>query len=365
MLVAGEAGIGKTRLVTEVVGYAAGLGVVALAGGCLDVGEGVLAYAPVVEALRPLAGLLGPAELERVLGGAGEELARLVPELGPRDAAGPGGPLAPSRLFELLLGMLHRIAERTPVLLVVEDLHWADQSTRDLLGFLVRNLRAGVALVLTCRSDELRPGHPLRPFLAELSRGGRAERLELGRLGGRELAELVAGILGEPPSPGLAREILARSEGNPFFAEELLAARREGTRLPPALRDLLLARVDALPEPAQRVLAAAAVAGLPGGSRAAGRGDRAGRRAARAAAARGGRPSPAGGRRGKRRLRLPPRAGAGGGLRRTAARAARAPARRLRPGAGPPDRASPRRRRQRRGYRGRAGPACLSLAGRR
>ncbi|HEY2284164.1 MAG TPA: AAA family ATPase, partial [Streptosporangiaceae bacterium] len=241
--------------------FAAGLGAIALAGGCLDVGEGVLAYAPMVEALRPLAGLLGPGELERVLGGAGEELARLVPELAARDAAGRAGQLEPSRLFELLLGMLHRIAERTPVLLVAEDLHWADQSTRDLLGFLVRNLRAGVALVLTCRSDELHPGHPLRPFLAELNRGGRAERLELGRLGGRELAELVAGILGEPPSPGLNQEILARSEGNPFFAEELLAARREGTRLPPALRDLLLARVDALPEPAQRMLEAAAVAG--------------------------------------------------------------------------------------------------------
>ena len=261
VLVAGEAGIGKTRLVNEVASYAAGLGVVALAGGCLDVGEGVLAYAPMVEALRPLARILGSAELERVLGGAREELARLVPELGLRDAAGRAGQLEPSRLFELLLGMLHRMAERTPVLLVVEDLHWADQSTRDLLAFLVRNLRAGVALVLTCRSDELRPGHPLRPFLAELDRGGRAERLELGRLGGRELTELIAGILGEPPAPGLDQEILARSEGNPFFAEELLAARREGTRLPTALRDLLLARVDALAEPAQRVLAAAAVAG--------------------------------------------------------------------------------------------------------
>jgi DNA-binding CsgD family transcriptional regulator/tetratricopeptide (TPR) repeat protein len=260
VLVAGEAGIGKTRLVTEAAGHAAGLGAVALAGGCLDIGDGVLAYAPMVEALRPLARLLGPAELERVLGGARDELTLLVPELGPRNAAGHG-PLAPSQLLELLLGMLHRIAERTPVLLVVEDLHWADQSTRDLLGFLVRNLRAGVALVLTYRSDELHRRHPLRPFLAELNRDGRAQRLELGRLGRRELAELAAGILGEPPSPGLAREILARSEGNPFFAEELLAARLEGTRLPPALRDLLLARVDALPEPAQRMLAAAAVAG--------------------------------------------------------------------------------------------------------
>jgi tetratricopeptide (TPR) repeat protein len=261
ILLAGEAGIGKTRLVAEALGHAAGLGAVALAGGCLDVGDGVLAYAPVVEALRPLARLLGPAELERVLGGARDQLARLVPELGSSDAAGQGGQLEPWRLFELLLGMLHRIAERTPLLLVAEDLHWADQSTRDLLAFLVRNLRAGVALVLTYRSDELHRRHPLRPFLAELNRDGRAQRLELGRLGRRELAELVAGILGEPPAPGLAREILARSEGNPFFAEELLAAGLEGTRLPPALRDLLLARVDALSEPAQRMLAAAAVAG--------------------------------------------------------------------------------------------------------
>jgi predicted ATPase len=141
VLVAGEAGIGKTRLVTEALGHATDLGAVALAGGCLDVGDGVLAYAPVVEALRPLARLLGPAELERVLDGAGQELARLVPELGLRNAAEQSGPLAPSQLFELLLGMLHRIAERTPVLLVVEDLHWADQSTRDLLG--TRRCRAG------------------------------------------------------------------------------------------------------------------------------------------------------------------------------------------------------------------------------
>jgi predicted ATPase len=342
VLVAGEAGIGKTRLVAEVLGHAAGLGAVALAGGCLDVGDGVLAYAPVVEALRPLARLLGPAELERVLDGAGQELARLVPELGLRNAAEQGGPLAPSQLFELLLGMLHRIAERTPLLLVVEDLHWADQSTRDLLGFLVRNLRAGLALVLTCRSDELRPGHPLRPFLAELNRGGRAERLDLGRLGGRDLAELVAGILGEPAAPGLSREILARSEGNPFFAEELLAARLEGTRLPPALRDLLLARVDALTEAAQRTLAAAAVAGSRVDhellASVTGQDDTQLVPLLR----RGARPSPAGGRRGQRRLRLPPRPGAGGGLRRAAAGATRAPARRVRPGAGPTDPA-PRR----------------------
>jgi DNA-binding CsgD family transcriptional regulator/tetratricopeptide (TPR) repeat protein len=262
VVVAGEAGVGKTRLVAELLGQAGELGAVALTGGCLDVGDGVLAYAPMVEALRPLVGMLGQGELERVLGGARGELARLVPELGSPDAGRPAeAPLAPTRLFELLLGVLHRLAERGPVLLVVEDLHWADQSTRDLVGFLVRNLRGGVALVLTYRSDELHRRHPLRPFLAELDRGGRAERLELDRLGRRELAELLAGILEEPAAPALVGEVLARSEGNPFFAEELLAAHLEGTRLPMALRDLVLARVEALSEPAQRVLEVAAVAG--------------------------------------------------------------------------------------------------------
>src|SRR6266542_729496 len=261
VVVAGEAGVGKTRLVAELLHDAADGGVVALTGGCLDVGDGVLAYAPLVEALRQLARVLEPGELERVLGGARAELARLVPELGGPAAGGQAAVLAPARLFELLLGVLHRLAGRGPLLLVVEDLHWADQSTRDLLGFLVRNLRAGVALVLTYRSDELHRRHPLRPFLAELDRGGRAERLELGRLGRRELAELLAGILDEPVAPALVGEILARSEGNPFFAEELLAAHLEGTRLPSVLRDLVLARVEALSEMAQRVLQVAAVAG--------------------------------------------------------------------------------------------------------
>src|SRR5215211_2213760 len=255
VVVAGEAGVGKTRLVAQLLGEAAGRGAVALTGGCLDVGEGVLAYAPLVEALRPLPSVTEPAELERVLGGARAELARLVPELGsPAEAGGTpaSAPLAPTRLFELLLGTLHRLAETGPLLVVVEDLHWADQSTRDLLGFLVRNLRGGVALVLTYRSDELHRRHPLRPFLAELDRSGRAERLEL---------ELLAGILGEPLASALVGEVLARSEGNPFFAEELLAAHLEGSRLPLVLRDLVLARVAALSEPTQRVLEVAAVAG--------------------------------------------------------------------------------------------------------
>jgi DNA-binding CsgD family transcriptional regulator/tetratricopeptide (TPR) repeat protein len=261
VLVGGEAGIGKTRLVAELLGAVGEVGAVALSGGCLDVGEGVLAYAPMVEACGRSPGSWTRRSWSGCWAAPHAELARLVPELGPQPAREQAAPLAPTRLFELLLGVLHRLAERGPVLLVVEDLHWADQSTRDLLGFLARNLRAGVALVLTYRSDELHRRHPLRPWLAELDRSGRAERLELGRLDRRELAELLSGILDEPAAPALVGEILARSEGNPFFAEELLAAHLEGTKLPLALRDLLLARVEALSEPAQRVLEVAAVAG--------------------------------------------------------------------------------------------------------
>jgi DNA-binding CsgD family transcriptional regulator len=259
VVVAGEAGVGKTRLVGELRRRARELDVLTLTGGCLDVGEGVVPFAPIVEALRTLTTLLEPAELDRVLGGARAELARLVPELAGADQT--AGALPPGRLFELLLGALHRLAEGRAVLLLVEDVHWADRSTRDLLGFLIRNLRGGVALVLTYRSDELHRRHPLRPFLAELERSGRAERVDVGRLDRGEVTELLDGILGEAPDPALAGEIWARSEGNPFFAEELVAARTEGVDLPDALRDVLLARVEALSAETQRVLQVAAVVG--------------------------------------------------------------------------------------------------------
>jgi DNA-binding CsgD family transcriptional regulator/tetratricopeptide (TPR) repeat protein len=265
VVVAGEAGVGKTRLVAELINRAETQGAVVLTGRCLDVGDGVLPYAPVAEALRQLARSVDEAELDRVLGDARGYLVRLVPELGPRAApsweSAAAEPSAPGRLFELLLGVLHGLAERGPVLLVMEDLQWADRSTRDLLAFLVRNVRAGVLLVLTYRSDDLRRRHPLRAFLAELERGGQVERVELARLRHGELAHLLAGILDRPAPPAVVGEIMARSEGNPFYAEELLAARVAGVTLPLALRDLLLTRVEAPSEPTRQMLGMAAVAG--------------------------------------------------------------------------------------------------------
>jgi predicted ATPase len=162
----------------------------------------------------------------------------------------------------LLLGLLGRLGEQAPLVLVVEDLHWADQSTRDLLAFLVRNLRRErVLLVVTYRNDE--PGQQrLGPYLAELDRGGPVQRLELARLDQAETAAQLVGILGAAPAAGLVDAVFARSEGNPFFTEELLAVVRSGSReLPATLRDLLRGRVQTLPEPAREVLEVAAVAG--------------------------------------------------------------------------------------------------------
>ena len=168
---------------------------------------------------------------------------------------------SPGQLFELLLGVLRRLARRGPILLVLEDLQWADRSTRDLLAFLLRNTRVGVMLVLTYRSHDLRPGHPLRPFLAELDRLGGIERVELAGMGHRELAQLLAGILGHVAPAALVGEIMARSDGNPFFAEELLAAHMRHVDVSTALRELVLTRVHALSMPAQLMLEMAAVAG--------------------------------------------------------------------------------------------------------
>jgi DNA-binding CsgD family transcriptional regulator len=263
VLIAGEAGVGKTRLVDEFAAQAASEGTRVLAGGCIELGEGALPYAPIVEALRSLARGLDLAVLRSLAGPAHGLLAGLLPELGDGQAeAVPGGSQA--RLFEVLLGLLGRLGEQAPVVLVVEDLHWADRSTRDLLAFLVRNLHAErVLLVATYRSDELHRRHPMRPFLAELARGGRVQRVDLAPFGREELAALLAGITGVPPTAATVDDILARTEGNAFFAEELVAAaaERAGSALPPGLRDVLLIRFEALSEPTQVALRVAAVAG--------------------------------------------------------------------------------------------------------
>jgi DNA-binding CsgD family transcriptional regulator/tetratricopeptide (TPR) repeat protein len=263
VLVGGEAGVGKTRLVAELMAWCAADRARVLSGGCVPVGGDRLPYAPIVQALRPLPEELGLDVTRELAGPSWRELARLLPALGePR--AGPAGQAVQVRLFELLLGLLARLSEQSPVVLVVEDLQWADQSTRDLLAFLVRNLRRErILVVATYRSDEPRTDR-LGPWLAELDRGGPVRRLELARLDRAETVAQLVGILGAVPPADLVDAVFTRSEGNPFFTEELLAAVQAGTgALPPTLRDLLRGRLQALPDHAQQVLAVAAVAGRP------------------------------------------------------------------------------------------------------
>jgi DNA-binding CsgD family transcriptional regulator len=265
----GEAGVGKTRLAEQLALIAGGQGVRVLRGGCVPLGEEGLPFAPVVEALRGLASQLDPAELAAVAGPARAELARLLPDLAWSADAAAGTAVAGAgqgRLFELLLGVVQRLAATAPLLWVMEDLHWVDRSTRDLLAYLATTLRSGrVMVVLTFRSDELHRRHPLRGLLGELARNRRVQRLELPRFTRAELAEQLASLLGADPPARRVDDIHARSEGNPFFAEELLLASDGDAAgpgaLPPSLQEVLLIRVIRLGPGTQQLLRVAAAAG--------------------------------------------------------------------------------------------------------
>jgi DNA-binding CsgD family transcriptional regulator/tetratricopeptide (TPR) repeat protein len=291
ILISGEAGVGKTRLLTEFVA-ASGSGATILVGGCLALADGAPPYWPVVEALRSLRGTEQPTLAGIGVAGMTEGSARgvlddrsmaerviladpgisagiLDPE--PR-AAGQAGAARPDALrgaedqvFEPVLRIIEQATGLGPVVLVVEDLHWSDRSTRDLLTFLAGNLRRHRFLFIgTYRSDDLVPGHALHTWLAEMVRGAAAELIELGRLSRAEMTSQLRNILGAPPRPDIVDAIWARSEGNAFFAEELLAAMVAGQEhLPPTLRQVLLARIGNLSPAASSVLAMVAITGVP------------------------------------------------------------------------------------------------------
>src|SRR5215211_761176 len=270
ILLAGDAGIGKTRLLEELRGQAQRRGYQVLIGGCLEVGDVGLPYVAVVVALR---GFAADAEDGLLIAAAKglPGLERLLPELAgePTAVSAPGGGLDQLQLFDAIRALFERLSDDAPVLVVLEDLHWADRSTRDLLAFLVRTLHGRIALVASYRSEGLDRRNPLGSFLAELARQPNVERLELAPFGRAELAEHLAAIQGKPLLSTAVDRIFDRSDGNPFYAEELLAAGADQANvgLPSALADVLLARIGALPEPAREVLKVAAVAGRRVGHR--------------------------------------------------------------------------------------------------
>jgi DNA-binding CsgD family transcriptional regulator/tetratricopeptide (TPR) repeat protein len=250
MLVGGDAGVGKTRLLAEFVGAVDGL---VLRGGCLPLGERGLPFAPVVEVLR---GLIADGRIPE----ASPALERLVSGA----PAGPSErPSGQAHLFLAFLRLLEDLSADRPVALILEDVHWADRSTRELLSFVAHNLRDQRLLVVASyRADDLDREHPLRLLLAELHRNPRVDRMELAAFSASHVADYLEAITGSRPSLELVAEIVERTDGNAFFIEELVAADglNVGT-LPQSLRDLLLARTQALSPEAQKLLRIASAAG--------------------------------------------------------------------------------------------------------
>jgi DNA-binding CsgD family transcriptional regulator len=270
VLIGGEAGVGKSRLVAETASRLRDDGWLVLEGGSVAVGGEGLPFGPVVEALRTLARTVGPERIAEAAGPSLPELARLVPELADTIPEPPTG-TSPAdwlqvRIFEGVLRLLGRLGATTPVLFVIEDINWADRSTRDLLAFLARNVRdERLLLIGTYRADELDRRHPLAAWLAEAERQPRVERIELARFERDDLVELLTAIASAPPALDVVESIARRSDGNAFFAEELAAAVDEAgqrrMRLPDTLRGVLLARLSGRTEMTTHLIEVAAVAG--------------------------------------------------------------------------------------------------------
>ena len=262
VLVSGDAGVGKTRLVTELAAAATGRGFTVLSGRCAELADTV-PYLPLADALRDAAtrpSARGPL-LEALA--ARPVLSQLLPD---RQALRPDGGdlpgIARQQLFGAVLGMLSELAETAPVLLVLEDLHWADRSTRDLVTFLSRVLhRERIAVVATYRTDDLHRKHPLRGVVTELLRLPSVTAVDLRPLDSAAMFEHLITLSGSQLAPQVLASVIDRAEGNPYYAEELLAAGPGSAMLPAGLADLLLARTERLSAAAQRVLRVAAAAG--------------------------------------------------------------------------------------------------------
>ncbi len=268
VVIAGEAGVGKSRLLGELYRLADGAGAKVVEGACLPLGESA-PFVPIVSILRSLARVVPPGALPATLGPGRAELTRLVPEFAERSASVPQfasleDPTAQVRLFELVVGALDRLARAVPVVVAIEDMHWADRSSRDLVDFLIRGLRdQRMLLVLTLRTDELAGDDDLRTWVAEVDRLPRVERLDLGPLPTRDVATLIEDVTGSEPSPDLAERLADRSGGNPFLVEELAeaVADGDGSALPGHLREILLARLAGLDQRTEAVLRAASAVG--------------------------------------------------------------------------------------------------------
>jgi DNA-binding CsgD family transcriptional regulator len=282
MVIAGEAGIGKTRLLDELTSHADGVAV--LTGQCADEGSGPLPYAALAGLLRGIVRTVGPEAVVAAAGPAAGALSVVAPQLvtpASDPSAGSGQRAGADRLPEVLTNLLAGLAAERPVVVIMEDLHWSDDVTRAVALRLARTAPPGLLLLLTYRSDDVGRAHPLRTVMAELDRARLTTRLDLARLGVAEVREMAHDLLaGSPhlqdglargqergrdagPDAGLSAEPFAdladRSEGVPFYVEELVGFL--DTDLPDSLRDILLLRYWNLSREAQALCRVVAAAG--------------------------------------------------------------------------------------------------------
>ena len=278
VFLAGDAGIGKTALTADVARRVHEAGAIVLAG--RSPRETVVAYQPILEALRHWALNAPASELSSTSREYGSELSRLIPELRRRAPDLPPPPVDEPeteryRLFEAVVGLLTELSRRAPVLLVLDDLQWADRPTLLLLRHLARATTPARVLILGAYRSSERRGDTFTNALAELRRDRLASQLDIGGLGELETAELVRLRAGEAPSRSFARALYAETEGNPFFVEEIVrhlleAGVRAGSAsasdlqrfgLPEGVKQVIAWRLGRLEAPVVELLRVAAVIG--------------------------------------------------------------------------------------------------------
>jgi DNA-binding SARP family transcriptional activator/tetratricopeptide (TPR) repeat protein len=275
--ISGEPGIGKTRLTAELCAAAHAGGGLVLLGRCHE--DGLVPYEPFVEALRRYVAELPAQALWDLLGAEGAVLAALVPELADRLGPGVVAPkeLAAARLVEAMVVLVREAARSRPTILLLEDLHWAEDATAVALRHLVRGTEDARLLVLvTYRDVEITHGHPLLGALAEARRARVLGELALDGLDEQSVGSIVAAEAGPQASAGLVAAVHARTDGNPFFVEELVREARdlaspEELVLPQSVKDLIGRRLRGMQAADVRLLETAAVIGMDFGLRALGK----------------------------------------------------------------------------------------------
>jgi DNA-binding CsgD family transcriptional regulator len=275
VLVVGDAGIGKTRFMAEGLVRAARDGMLTVRGGCLPLAE-KLPLLPVADALGELTRLDGGAPFEAALEAAPPfvrpEVARLLPRVaGEAEAVGPAEGWRHDRLFAAVAELFGWVARQSAVVLLIEDVHWADGATLDFLTYLVRMGRGDlVTVVVTCRSDEVPLDAAVADWLTHARRDAEVDEIRLGPLSRSDVTKQVSALVGAAPPAGLVEQVYARAEGHPFFTEQLVAAAvtdseqfARPVELPARLAELMVARAARCSAESQVVLNALAVAGRP------------------------------------------------------------------------------------------------------